>query len=254
MLTFLFNLLFAINCRAIAAPVDFQVPPLTGPVVDQANMLSNATKDNLQSYLSQLVERGGAQIQIATVPSLGGLPIEEASIKVTDQWKLGKKKENRGLLILIAQNERSVRIEVGQGLEGTLPDVTASRIISGVIVPRLKEGSPDRAITDGVLAIVQYTDPKLLDDLKVPEGAQSQTIAPNRIGNWVSTIFWLIFILLFIMPAFLGRGRRGAGAGFATGFLLGGMGGRGWGGSTSSGGGWSGGGGGFSGGGASGRW
>jgi uncharacterized protein len=254
MFPFLFNLLLAVSCHAVEAPADFKVPPLSGPVVDQAGVLSSATKGDLERFLRQLVDRGGAQIQIATVSNLGGISIEEASIKITDQWKLGKKKEDRGLLLLIAQTERKVRIEVGQGLEGDLPDITASRIIGEVIVPRLKEGSADRALTDGVLAIVQYTDPKLLDDLQAPTGAQSQSVTPKGLGNWVSIVLWLLFIFLFMLPGFFGRGRRGAGAGFVTGFLLGGMGGHGWGGSSGSGGGWSGGGGGFSGGGASGSW
>lgn len=254
MLSILLNLLLMMNSHALAAPADFLVPPLTGPVVDQAGMLSSTTKDSLEQYLRKLVERGGAQIQIATVSDLGGLSIEEASIKVTDQWKLGKKKEDRGLLLLIAKNEHKVRIEVGQGLEGNLPDITASRIINDVIVPRLKEDSADRAVIDGVLAIVQYTDPKLLDDLQSPAGAQSQSAAPKGLGNWISVLLWLGFIFLFMLPAFFGRRRGGAGAGFATGLLLGGMGGHGWGGSSGSGGGWSGGGGGFSGGGASGSW
>lgn len=250
MFSILFNLLLVTNCNAIAAAADFNVPSLTGPVVDQANILNNSTKDDLQRFLRQLVERGGAQIQIATVTSLSGLSIEEVSIKITDQWKLGKKKEDRGLLLLLAPNERQIRIEVGQGLEGSLTDLTAGRIINDVITPRLKEGSADRAVIDGVAAIVQYTDPKLLGELQMPAGAVSQSVAPSSATNWPSVLLWLFIILLFMLPRFMG-GKHGSGAGLAAGLLLGGMGGHGRGG---SGGGWSGGGGGFSGGGASGRW
>ena len=250
MFSILFGLLLVINCNAMTAAADFNVPPLTGPVVDQANILNNSTKDDLQQFLRQLVEHGGAQIQIATVQSLGGLSIEEASIKITDQWKLGQKKEDRGLLVLLAPNERKIRIEIGQGLEGSLTDLTAGRIISEVITPRLKEGSADRAVIDGVAAIVQYTDPKLLSELQMPAGAVSQSTAPSNSTNWPSVLLWLVIILLFILPRFLG-GSHGSGAGLAAGLLLGGLGGRGRGGSGA---GWSGGGGGFSGGGASGRW
>ena len=232
----------------IAAVADFNVPPLTGPVVDQANILNNSTKDDLQRFLRQLVEHGGAQIQIATVQNLGGLSIEEVSIKITDQWKLGQKKEDRGLLVLLAPNERKIRIEVGQGLEGSLTDLTAGRIISEVITPRLKEGSADRAVIDGVVAIVQYTDPKLLSELQMPAGAVSQSTAPSNSTNWPGVLLWLVIVMLFILPRFMG-GSHGSGAGLAAGLLLGGLGGHGRGGF-----GWSGGGGGFSGGGASGRW
>lgn len=234
---------------------DFQVPPLTGPVVDQASMLSSATRESLSRYLHQLFERGGAQIQVATVPDLGGLSIEEASIKVTDQWKLGKKKEDRGVLLLFAPNEHKVRIEVGQGLEGELTDVTSNRIIREVIVPRMKEGSPDRAVIDGVLAIVHYTDPGLLEEAQQGMPSRSSHFAKGGgLGRLFTIFFWIIILLLFLRP----RGGGGVG-GFMTGLLLGGMGrGGGFGdggfGGSGSGGGWSGGGGGFSGGGSSGSW
>lgn len=250
---FLVNFLWMPNCHALTATTGFHIPPLSGPVVDQAGILRSSAKSSLEQYLRHLLERGGAQIQIATVSDLGGLSIEEASIKITDQWKLGKKKEDRGLLLLIAPNEHKIRLEVGQGLEGDLPDLKASRIISEVIVPRLKEGFADQAVIDGVMAIVHYTDPKLLDDLQMPQGAHSTSTTPLGLGKWVNILFWLMMILLFILPRFFGSGRNG-GRSFATGFLLGGMSGGGWGGSSDSGGGWSGGGGGFSGGGASGRW
>src|SRR5665213_1868719 len=153
------------------AGADFSAPPLTGPVVDTAGLLSSSAKNSLDQFLRQLHDQGGAQIQIAIVPSIGDVSIEEASIKMTDQWKLGKKKEDRGLLLLLAIKEHKVRIEVGQGLEGDLPDVTAQRIIREVIVPRLKEGAPDRAVMDGVMAIAHYTDPTLIENAGT---------APNR--------------------------------------------------------------------------
>ncbi len=249
MVSILFNLFLATTFNSAAIASGFNVPPLTGPVVDQAGILTDSTKNDLQRFLRQLTERGGAQIQIATVNSLNGLSIEEASIKITDQWKLGKKKEDRGLLLLVAPNERRVRIEVGQGLEGSITDLVAGRIISEVITPRLKEGSADRAVIDGVAAIVQYTDPKIASELQMPAGAASFS-APSSSTNWPTILFWLFIILLFILPRFMGD-KHGSGVGFMAGLLLGGLGGHGRGG---SGGGWSGGGGGFSGGGASGRW
>ena len=220
----------------------FQVPALTGPVVDAAGMMSSSTRGSLEHFIRNLFEHGGAQLQVATVPDLGGLSIEEASIKVTDAWKLGKKKEDRGLLLLFAPKEHKVRIEVGQGLEGNVTDVIANRIIREVIVPRLREGSPDRAVIDGVMAIVHYTDPELLDAAASDQSRSSTTATGSRHG----ILFWIFMIIIFGI-LLLGRG---------GGFFLGGGGfggGGGWGGG-SGGGSWGGGGGGFSGGGSSGSW
>lgn len=231
------------------AGADFQVPPLTGPVVDQAGMFSAATTESLSRFLRGLNEHGGAQIQVATVTDLGGLSIEEASIKITDQWKLGKKKEDRGLMLLFGLKEHKVRIEVGQGLEGDVPDVTANRIILEVIVPRLKEGSPDRAVIDGIMAIVHYTDPTLLEN---SSGLPARSHSTGREINWLRFLlnnFWILFLGGFVLlRAILPRRYFNSIGG--GGWGGGGFGGGGWGG----GGGWSGGGGGFSGGGSSGSW
>jgi uncharacterized protein len=233
---------------ATGARADFQVPPLTGPVVDAAGMLNPQTREALERYLHELKDHGGTQLQIATVPDLGGVSIEEASIKITDQWKLGKKKEDRGLLLLFALNDHKVRIEVGQGLEGQVPDLVANRIINEVIVPRLREGSPDRAVLDGVMALVHYTDPDFAPNGDMP--ARSQR---HRGSSGLPAIFWIIFFVLFwLFPMFSGR-RRGGFFWWGGGGGGGGWGGGGFGGG-SSGGGWSGGGGGFSGGGSSGSW
>lgn len=230
----------------IGAPLvwaaDFIAPRLTGPVMDMADILNPNTEHILDAYLRQLHEKGGAQIQVATVPSLEGLPIEEYSIHLTDQWKLGKKKEDRGVLLLVAPIERKLRIEVGLGLEGDLPDVVASRIIREVMAPEFTAGNPDRAVIDGVRAIAHVTDPGL-EEAPMPKR--------SRRDNPYRGMIELGVILLFLIIARLGSGRRRGG-----GWWYGGGGG-GWGGGFgggSSGGGWSGGGGGFSGGGASGGW
>lgn len=225
----------------------FQVPALTGPVVDQAGMLSPRTQRGMENLLRQLQESGGTQLQVLTIPDLGGLSIEEVGIKVTDAWKLGTGKDDNGVLLLVAAKERRVRIEVGQGREGVLPDITASRIIREVIVPGFREGNADRALTAGVFAILHYTDPEFAE--KRGEAVPAQGVSK---GKKLEMIVWLIFILIFILPSLLfgrRRGLMGLGGGLAGGGF-GGLGGGGFGG----GGGWGGGGGGFSGGGASGGW
>lgn len=228
----------------------FSVPALTGPVVDNGGMLSPLTRDKLSNFLRGLHDEGGTQIQVLTVDNLGGLSIEEASIKVTDAWKLGSAKADNGILLMLSRQERRVRIEVGQGYEGDLPDITASRIVRDVIIPRFKEGDIDRGVIDGVLAIVHYVNPKYLE---------GHNAAPRRTSNDLPVPLWMfivILIILFIISRLKPPGGRSRWGGFDNWGSGGGSSG-GWGGSFgggSSGGGWSGGGGGFSGGGASGGW
>ncbi|MGE3680792.1 MAG: YgcG family protein [Bdellovibrionales bacterium] len=249
--------LFWVFVSTVVAPsvcvwAEFQVPPLTGPVVDQAEMLDSGIEERLSRFLHRLNELGGTQLQVATVPELGGLSIEEASIKMTDQWQLGSAKEDNGVLLLIAAQERRVRIEVGQGREGVLPDVIASRIIREVIVPRLRQGSPAQAISEGVLAIVHYTDPQFLEKSGVaaPVGERGGGRVSGRTIEFLILLFFFTFLFL---PALFG-GRRGLRRSAWYGpFIAGGLGRGGFGGGG-GGGGWSGGGGGFSGGGASGGW
>lgn len=240
-------LLAAAFMYGIGAAADFQVPRLTGPVVDQAGMLSTSTADQLSRFLHNIRAQSGTQLQVATVRDLGGLSIEEASIKIVDNWKLGRKKEDRGILLLLAPSERRIRIEVGRGLEGDLPDVTANRIIREVIAPRLKEGSPDRAVTDGVMAILSYTDPTLLE-----QGA-AQHVKKDRGLLDARFVIFLVIIGLWLIFSMRGRGGGfGGGGGYYGGWGSGSSSGGGF--SSGGGGGWSGGGGGFSGGGSSGSW
>ncbi|MBX3021280.1 MAG: TPM domain-containing protein [Bdellovibrionales bacterium] len=235
---------------SVSAWAQFQVPALTGPVVDEAGILNPRTITALSKYLQRLRDQGGSQIQVVTLKSLGGLSIEEAGIKLGDSWKLGDKKQDDGVILIVAPNDRRARIEVGQGREGDLPDIIASRILREIVLPRLREGSPDRAVSDGVLAIVHYTDPAL----RSGEGAPLEKRARSQgAGNKLQLLILILCFGIFLLPALFGR-RRG-GRGFWDGGFGGGMGGGGFGGfGGSGGGGWSGGGGGFSGGGASGSW
>src|SRR5579871_4720688 len=115
-------------------------PPLTGRVVDQAKILSAVTIADLERKLADLEQKSGIQLVVATVPSLGGEEIEPYANALFRAWKLGESKKNNGALLLIAPNERRVRIEVGYGLEGTLTDAVSSLIIGNAIAPRFKAG------------------------------------------------------------------------------------------------------------------
>lgn len=227
----------------------FEVPALTGPVVDRAGFLSPEAERSISNYITSLRERGGSQIQVLILPNLGGLEIEDASIRVTDKWKLGDAKTDRGVLLFLALQERRMRIEVGQGLEGEIPDVYAKRIIADVVSPRLKAGSPDDAIAAGVKAIASLADPKLVD---MSEADQKALYMKRSRQKEKTSMHDLIVFLLVLAFVILFNFMRGGGGGFGrrNGGIW--MGGGGFGGGGGSG--WSGGGGGFSGGGASGDW
>ena len=239
--------LSSVACLTLHAAPTFEVPPLTGPVVDQAQLLSEPMRERLGQFLHQLYESGGTQIEVVTVPTLGGVSIEEAGIVLADRWKLGRQGADTGVILLVAASERKVRIEVGKGREGDLPDLTASRIIREQIAPRLHQGDYDGAIKAGVLSIVHSTDP----DFALNPREQEPRVRHGSGGRGLLMLFILIF---FILPLLFRGGGGGGGGGFLAGALLGNLLGGGGRGGSGGGGGWSGGGGGFSGGGSSGDW
>ncbi len=236
----------------IAGPAlsKIKVPSLTGPVVDQAGILPDNLRAKLELALQDLQRQTGTQLNVLTVDSLQGEEIESFSIQVTDAWKLGAAKSDRGVLLLVAPRERKLRIEVGQGLEGDLSDLRANRIISDSMTPLFKNGDLPSGILVGVFQIVKTTDP---DFNLAPYFDQAeprvQPASKKKFSDW-----WVLGLLLLFLFIHLGGGRRRGSsvllpglAGALLGGLGGGRGGRG-------GSGWGGGGGGFSGGGASGSW
>lgn len=240
---------FALLGPAPRAVADFQVPALTGPVVDDAGILDGATRQALDNALHALVQQGGSQINVLTVKSLDGLSIEQASIQVVDKWKLGGRKVDNGVLFLIAPNDRRLRIEVGQGLEGSLTDADSKRIIDESVRPLFRSGDFNSGTIVGVYQIARKTDPSV--DLTPYLEGHVKRSSRNQAGE--HPIGFTLF-LFFLLIVFIATRRRRFGPGIFYGGG-GGWGGGGWGGgSGGSGGGWSGGGGGFSGGGASGDW
>ena len=142
-----------------------EVPVLKGRVNDHAGMLSVATRQQLEGTLSRLEQTDSTQIVALTIPSPGGEVLEEFSLKVAEKWQIGQKGFDNGAILLIAKNDRKLRIEVGYGLEGSLTDLMAGRIIRNVIVPQFKAGNFDQGVIDGVQAIIgvvrgEYTAPE----------------------------------------------------------------------------------------------
>lgn len=177
-----------------------EVPPLKGRVNDYAGILSSSTKQQLEGILGELEKTDSTQIAVLTIPSLEGEPLEEFSIKVADQWKIGQKGFDNGAILLIALKERKVRIEVGYGLEGSLTDLMAGRIIANVIVPQFRAGNFDQGVIDGVHAMIGVVRGEYKADEKIPPGKsrQKKGLSPGFGG--------LIAFLFFI--SMLGRLRR----------------------------------------------
>ncbi len=225
------------------------IPKNDGWVTDLADMLpaqrETALEARMESYRSG---SSGAEIAVLTVPSLGGQPIEDFALKTARSWGIGSKETQKGALIVVARAEHDVRIEVGRGLEGDVPDAIAWRVIQNVILPKFRTGDFAGGLEDGVVALHQVIG----GDYAAIGG---RGVDSERVGRMAGPI---LLGLLIIAIALSKRRRGGFGGGLGG---IGGFGGLGVGGGFGGSGGFSGGGfggfgggGGFSGGGASGRW
>jgi uncharacterized protein len=282
------SLLALLVCWAFAAAADVAVPPLSGRVVDQTGTLSASDISSLTQTLKDLETRKGSQVAVLIVPTTAPETIEQYSIRVAEAWKIGRKKIDDGALLVVAKDDRHLRIEVGYGLEGALTDVTSKRIIDEIIVPKFRSGDFAGGISAGVERIIavingeklpapepphwqspalgNYIDPLnpfviigVLAVAGILRGVLGRLIGSVATGGLVGFLAWLfvgsiaasaiVGIIAFIF-AFVGdmASLTGGGGGYR-----GGSGG--WsGGSSSDSGGFSGGGGSFGGGGASGSW
>jgi uncharacterized protein len=158
------TLLTAMLLSAITAAA-LDVPFLSGRVTDNAEVLNDATRRALTERLKAHEDRTGDQIVVLTIPSLESENIEEYAVKIFESWKLGKKGKDNGVLVIVAPKDRRMRIEVGYGLEGTLTDLAAGRIVRNVMTPRFKAGDYNGGIEAGVQAILD-----LLEKGKAPAG------------------------------------------------------------------------------------
>jgi uncharacterized protein len=285
------SLLALLLCWACSALALVAVPPLTGRVVDQTGTLSAGDIASLTQTLKDLETRKGSQIAVLIVPTTEGEAIEPFALRVAEAWKIGRKKIDDGALLVIAKNDRRLRIEVGYGLEGALTDVTSKRIIDEDITPKFKSGDFVGGISSGVDRMVRVADGE-----KLPEPEPPHWQSPGQLGidPFNPVVIAFVFIVGAVLRAALGRlvgsAATGGVVGFLAWFLVGsigaalfvgvlaslaaafidlmpagggrgtrggwaGGGGGGWSGSSSSdSGGFSGGGGSFGGGGASGSW
>ena len=259
---------------------DRPIPPLTGRVVDETASLSVEQKRALEAKLQDFEQRKGSQIAVLLIGTTFPEPIESYSIRVADAWKIGRKGVSDGIVIVVAKSDRAMRLEVGYGLEGAIPDAMARRLIDEVFIPGFREGDFYEGLSAGIDRLI-----KVIDGEPLPEVSRSNAGSGNPraiesyfvlllvatlafggllrrllgqlpaalvVGAGIGFLAWLIVapilvallagVVAFVVTLFGGAmpGRLGGG-----GFGGGGFGG---------GGGFSGGGGGFGGGGASGRW
>src|SRR4051812_46438307 len=144
------TLLALMLCWAYAAVADVAVPPLTGRVVDKTGTLSSGDIATLDQTLKNFEARKGSQVAVLIVPTTQPETIEQYSLRVAEAWKIGRKKIDDGAILVVAKDDRKLRIEVGYGLEGALTDVTAKRIVDEVITPKFRSGDFAGGISDGV--------------------------------------------------------------------------------------------------------
>lgn len=221
------------------------VPPLTGPVVDRAGVLSRGDVQRLDDLARGALaaqDGQGPQLGFLIVPSLEGEPIEDYSIRVAEAWKLGTAAKDNGLLFVVSTGDRKVRIEVGGGLEGEITDAQSSRIIREIIAPAFRQGDIGGGLYLGAQQALAYAGVEAGERVAHPQRGER---------HGVPLVVLLFFLLFFVLGGLGGRRRRGfwiGGGGFGGPFGGGGFGG------GRGGGGWGGGGGGFSGGGSSGSW
>jgi uncharacterized protein len=266
-------LLALIGMVVLTMPAAAQTfPPLSGRVVDAAKLLSPEQVTQLTQLSEQVEQASTRQFVVATIPDLQGYPIEDYGYRLGRAWKIGQKDARNGIILIVAPNERKVRIEVGYGLEPIMTDALSSVIINDTILPRFKAGDMPGGIMDGAAAIAeQMKQPLEVAEQRAQQAAgQSHARHSKRGGNPLAVVFWVIVIVVIILPMAFGRARgrryRGGlgeavlwgsalsnlGSGSSSGSSWGGGGGSDWGGG--GGGGFSGGGGSFGGGGASGSW
>jgi uncharacterized protein len=265
-----------------SAHAEIAVPKLTGHVIDQTATLSPAEISQLEQMLREFEAKKGSQVAVLIVPTTEPEAIEQYSIRVADAWKLGRQKVDDGAILLIAKNDRKLRIEVGYGLEGALTDIASKRIISEIITPHLKQGDFNSGITAGVQQMM-----RVIDGEPLPAPVHKNNNGSKDGSSFLPIIILVAFVVGGTLRAILGKFLGALATGGIIGIIVwifisafgmavlaglaaflftlfsnggGGGGGRGWGGGggfgggSFGGGGFSGGGGGFGGGGASGRW
>jgi uncharacterized protein len=178
---------------ALAQEITF--PSLTGRIVDEAGLLDAAKRTEIEAKLAALEEKTTNQLVVVTVRSLQGRTIEEYGYRLGRAWAIGQKDKNNGVLLIVAPNERKVRIEVGYGLEGALPDAITSLMIQNVILPRFKVNDYPGGIANGVDEIIKAVSGE--------GGEWKPPVEPKKNNTTLLGLFWLVVPFLFSGPGLI---------------------------------------------------
>ena len=202
-------------CLPAAAQQLAPIPALDSPVVDTTGTLDAATRQQLEGQALALQQRKGAQLQVLVVPTTQPEDIAQYAVRVYDQWRLGREKVDDGVLLVVAKDDRRVRIEVGYGLEGAIPDATAIRVIQEYVVPRFRAGDYAGGIVDATAVLTGLIDGEPLPEpmATAPRGERDGG------GGWLFALF-AAFIVAQVARGVLGvapRGIRGIGTALAAG-------------------------------------
>jgi uncharacterized protein len=214
----------ALTASLAPALANVAVPPLVGRVVDQTGTLSSGDVATLNQTLRSFEARKGSQIAVLIVPTTDGEAIEQFSLRVAETWKIGRKKIDDGALIVVAKNDRHLRIEVGYGLEGALTDVTSKRIIDEIITPKFKSGDFAGGVSAGVNRII-----RVIDGEKLPGVEPQHWQAPSLLSH-IDPVFALFVLFGFgaimrnVLGALLGATVTGGVVGVLAWFISGSVG------------------------------
>jgi uncharacterized protein len=211
------SLLALLLCWAFAAFAQVAVPPLSGRVVDQTGTLSSDDIASLTQKLREFEARKGSQVAVLIVPTTQPEEIEQYSIRVAEAWKIGRKKVDDGAILLVAKNDRKLRIEVGYGLEGALTDVTTRRIIDEIITPKFRSGDFAGGISDGVDRIMRVIDG---EPLPAPQRQATFAGGQDRFDIMFNpVILFGVFVAGAVLRSILGRLIGSAATGGVVGVL-----------------------------------
>lgn len=198
------------------------IPPLDSPVVDTTGTLDAAARARLETQARALRQRKGSQLQVLMVPTTQPEDIAQYAVRAFDAWKLGREEVDDGVLLVVAKNDRRVRIEVGYGLEGAIPDATAARVIQEYAVPRFRAGDYAGGIEDTTAVLARLIDG---EPLPAPMASHPSSAQGDPGGGWLFALFAALIVAQVVRGLFgraprMFRGLAGAGAAGGIAWLL----------------------------------
>jgi uncharacterized protein len=180
------------------------VPKLTARVIDQTGSLTASERAGLEAKLGAFEQKSGSQVAVLIVPSIGDETIEEFAGRVTDAWQLGRKGVDDGVLLVVAKQERKIRIQTGRGVQGTLTDALSRRIVSDIVAPRFRNGDFAGGLNDGVDAIMKAIQG---EQLPLPDRKNARSAKVGTVSSF-SDFLWIAFFLVPVVGMVL-RGMFG---------------------------------------------